>query len=327
MLTLENALDILEINDIESVKVEDLPKIEKKAKKRWHPDTIAGVNPSQETIKKYEENFKAIEDAISAVCQFLKGEYKSGEKVKCESNESKYKEPEEIIRKNAKDLQQTLGSVWQIVKDKSYKKTVEEVVLSPGDKLKDLFTADFKDHTSFFSIASFFYSMFLFLFLFLIGLLFKDTSFGKFYFFVLYTWFILQTLSCFLGLLPLSRLWLPEILSDIMVKLINLGMRIYHWYQGSELSDKWLFQILFNLPLIVAKASEYIILYPIYEIAKLSFGDKIVRRVVQNQIYYAGGADWYIEALMNKEPNQMTYDELFHLSHFYAELSDVKAKT
>jgi hypothetical protein len=33
MVTLEKALDILEINDISSIKIEDLPKIEKKAKK------------------------------------------------------------------------------------------------------------------------------------------------------------------------------------------------------------------------------------------------------------------------------------------------------
>jgi hypothetical protein len=301
--------------------------LKRKQKKRWHPDTIAGTNPSQETISKYEENFKAIEDAATAIYQFLKGEYQSGEKVKYETKENKYQEPEEIIRQNAKDIQQTLRNVWQTVKEKSYKKTVEEVVLSPGDKLKDLFTADFKDHTSFFAMASFFYSIFLFLFLFLIGLLFKNTGFGQFYFVVLYIWFTLQTISCFLGLLPLSRLWLPEVVSDIMLKFINFGISIYHWYEVSELSDKWLFQILFNLPIIVAKAAEYIILYPIYEIAKLSFGEKVVRRVVKSQSYYAGGADWYIETLMNKEPNQMTHDELFHLSHFYSELSDVKAKT
>lgn len=327
VVTLEQALDILEINDITTVKVEDLPKIEKKAKKRWHPDTIAGTNPSQETVNKYEENFKAIEGAATTVYQFLKGEYQSGEKVKYQPKEKQYQEPEEIIRQNAKDIQQTLRSVWQTVKDKSYKKTVEEVVLSPGDKLKDLFSADFKDHTSFFAMASFFYSLFLFLFLFLIGLLFKNTGFGQFYFAILYIWLALQTICCFLGLLPLSRLWLPEIVSDIMVKFINFGIGIYHWYEGSELSDKWYFQILFNLPILIAKAAEYIILFPIYEIAKLSFGEKVVRRVVQNQTYYAGGADWYIETLMNKVPNEMTHDELFHLSHFYSELSDVKAKT
>lgn len=327
MITLEQALDILEINEITTVKVEDLPKIAKKAKKRWHPDTIAGTNPTQETVNKYEENFKAIEGAATAIYQFLKGDYQGGEKVKYETKPNQNQEPEVIIRQNARDLQETLIKIWQTVKEKNYKKTVEEVVLSPGDKLKDLFTEDFKEHTSFFAIASFFYSIFLFLLLYLIGLFFKNTGFGQFYFIILYIWLGIQTISCFLGLLPLSRFWLPEIVSNVMVKFINFGFSIFHWYEGSELSDKWVFQILFNLPIIIAKAAEYIILYPIYEIAKLSFGERIVRRVVKSQPYYAGGADWYIETLMNKEPSQMTHDELFHLSHFYSELSDVKAKT
>ncbi len=323
MITLERALDILEINNISSIEITDLPKIEKRAKKRWHPDTIAASKPSQETIDKYENNFKEIKQAVSIVQAFLNGDYNTGEKVKYHTAD--YKEPEEIIRENANDIQEELKNIWPFVKEKGYKKTIEEVVLSPGDKLKDLLNDDFKDHTSFFSLASFFFSTFLFLILFLIGLLFRDTQFGNGYSFLLYVWYGCQTVACFLGLLPLSRFWLPQSLSEVMVGMINFGMGIYHWYED-ELSDKWYFQILFNVPIIVAKTAEYVILYPIYELAKIFFGEKVVRRVVKKQSYYAGGADWYIEQLIQKEPWAMTNNELFDLSYLHREFADVKSK-
>lgn len=323
MITLERALDILEINDITSIGIADLPKLEKRAKKRWHPDTIAASKPSQETIDKYEKNFKEIKEAVSVIQAFLNGEYKTGEKVKYDTAD--YKEPEEIIRENASSIQEELKDIWPFVKEKGYKKTIEEVVVSPGDRLRDLLNEDFKDHTSFFSLASFFFSTFLFLILFLISMLFRETQFGKVFSFLLYLWYGLQTVACILGLLPLSRFWLPQSVSRVMVGMINFGMGIYHWYED-ELSEKWYFQLLFNIPILVAKTAEYVILYPVYELAKVFFGDHIVRRIVKKQNYYAGGADWYIESLIQKDPEEMTKDELYHLSYMHREFSDVKSK-
>lgn len=71
-------------------------------------------------------------------------------------------------------------------------------------------------------------------------------------------------------------------------------------------------------------AIKYIILYPLTEIAKTLVKDKVVGVVKENVNYYADVAEWYINDLLNKNPEEMSRDELFHLSYLYSELSDVK---
>jgi len=53
-------------------------------------------------------------------------------------------------------------------------------------------------------------------------------------------------------------------------------------------------------------------------------GEKLVGVVKQNVNYYADVAEWYIDELISKNSNEMTSDELFHLSYIYSELSDIK---
>ena len=44
--------------------------------------------------------------------------------------------------------------------------------------------------------------------------------------------------------------------------------------------------------------------------------------VKQNVNYYADAAEWYVDDLIKKDPELMTREELFHLSHLYTELGD-----
>ncbi|MBW4475663.1 MAG: hypothetical protein KME54_02020 [Tolypothrix brevis GSE-NOS-MK-07-07A] len=80
IFTLQEALLLLEISNLDRVVQSDLPLIRRKAFKRWHPDTIAHTNPSQETVKRYERNFRLIDQAIAMVEAYLRGEVHSSER-------------------------------------------------------------------------------------------------------------------------------------------------------------------------------------------------------------------------------------------------------
>jgi hypothetical protein len=321
-LTFDRAIELLEITDLSKINIEEIPQIEKKAKKRWHPDKVAHLN-DPEITKEYTVNFQQIEGACSMVSSYLNGTYHAGDAFTYTGNEQKeYDEPEEIIRENAIEIQSTLKSLWSFIKDKKYKWSEKEILLSDGFKLRDLIDEDFKEDLAMLSVISFFYGLIL------LGIL---TAIGAAMSPVLGTiisivW-CLQAISCVLGFAPLSRFWLPEPVTDIMLRFINFGLGIYNWAEEQgQSSDKVWVVLLIRLPVLFARIVKYIILFPLTEIAKVFVGDKIVGIVKQKVNYYAEAAEWYIEELMNKIPAEMTSEELFHLSYINSELSDVKSK-
>ena len=319
-LTFEKTIELLEITDISKIHIDDIQQLEKKAKKRWHPDKVTHLNDPAIT-EEYTVNFQQIEVACQMVYSYLKGTYQAGETFS-QPHQSVHQEPEEVIRENAPEIQTTLKNLWSFIKEKKYKWTMKEVLLSDGFKLKDLLAEDFKEDLAMLSVVSFFYGL-LFL-----GIL---TAIGSAMSPVLGTiigivW-LLQALSCILGFAPLSRFWLPPAVSDIMIKFINFGLGIYNWAeeQGQNSSKGWVV-LLIRIPVLFAKLIKYVILFPLTELAKVFVGDKVVGVVKQNVNYYAEAADWYIDELITMNPNEMTSEELFNLSYLYTELGDVKSK-
>lgn len=319
-LTFDQAIELLEITDISKVSEEEIPQLEKKSKKRWHPDKVSHLK-DHEITQEYTMKFQQVEIACQMVISYLKGTYQAGETFS-QPYQSVYEEPEEIIRKNAPDIQQTLKNLWTSIKEKKYKWTTKEILLSDGFKLKNLLTEDFKEDLAMLSIVSFFYGLII------LGILTGiagaiSPTLGTIVGIVLFV----QALSCVFGFLPLSRFWLPSSLNDVMIKFINFGLGIYNWSEDqAQNSDKAWAVLLVRLPVLFAKLVKYIILLPLNEIAKAIIGDKVVGVVKQNVNYYAEGAEWYIDELLNKNSDEMTSEELFHLSYLYAELNDVKSK-
>ncbi|NLJ06389.1 MAG: hypothetical protein GX437_01835 [Sphingobacteriales bacterium] len=319
-LTFDLAIEILEIIDINKVSLDDLPKIVKKAQSRWHPDRISHSKDENE-IKKYTNYFQLIQPASELIVAFLKGEYKAGEKFE-QAKEYTYEEPADVIRRNASSIQDTLKNIWETVKRTKYKFSVQEVILSDGFKLKDLLNQDFKEDLAGLSVISFLYGVFIFGLLTWIGSLispFLGVLIGIFW--------GLQALSCLFGFLPLSRFWLPEGVQNFMLWFINVGLKIYNWADRESEYTKWWIELIVQIPMIISIAIKYILLFPLYEIAKLIVGDKIVGIVKRNVNYYAGGAEWYIDDLINKNPAEMTEQELFDLSYLYSEFSNVKQES
>lgn len=320
-LTFDQAIELLEITDMSKIQVEDIPQLEKKMKKRWHPDKVAHLSDPAIT-QEYTVKFQQIETACQMVYSYLQGTYQAGEAFTQTSNKV-HDEPEEVIRKNAPDIQTTLKDLWNLIKEKKYKWTVKEVLLSDGFKLKDLLAEDFKEDIAMLSVVSFFYGLVILGLLAAIAVAINPILGGI----VGFIW-VLQALSCVLGFAPLSRFWLKnQQVQDIMFKFVNFGLGIYNWAeeQGQTSTKTWVV-LLIRLPVIFAKIIKYIIMLPLYELAKLFVGDKVVGVVKQNVNYYADAAEWYVDELISKNPNDMTSEELFHLSYLYTELSDVKSK-
>jgi hypothetical protein len=320
-LTFDQAIELLEITDISKIKVEDIPQLEKKMKKRWHPDKIIHLQDSAIT-EEYTLKFQQIETACQMVYSYLQGTYQAGEAF-TQTSSKVHEEPEEVIRKNAPDIQTTLKDLWNLIKEKKYKWTVKEVLLSDGFKLKDLLAEDFKEDIAMLSVVSFFYGLVILGLLAAIASAISPVLGGI----VGFIW-LLQALSCVLGFAPLSRFWIKnQQVQDIMFKFINFGLGIYNWaeVQGQTSTKAWVV-LLIRLPIIFAKIIKYIIMLPLYELAKLFVGDKVVGIVKQKVNYYAEAAEWYVDELITKNPNDMTSEELFHLSYLYTELSDVKSK-
>ncbi len=320
-MSFDFAIELLEISDISKVAIQDIPSIEKKAKKRWHPDRVTHLNDPKIT-KEYTGKFQRIEEACQLIAAFLQGTYHAGEAF-TQTCKTVYEEPEEIIRKNARNIQQTLRELWSIIRERKYKWEEKEVVLSDGFKLKDMLSEDFKEDIAMLSVVSFFYGLVSLGLLTAIGSLINPTL-GVI---VSIIWAV-QALSCIIGFLPLSRFWFPHAGQDIIFRFINFGLGIYHWAeeQGQNSTKPWVL-LLVRIPVLFAKLIKYVLLFPLYELAKAIVGHKVLGIVKKKVNYYADAADWYIEQLINNNPDQMTRDELFHLSYIYSELSDVKANT
>jgi hypothetical protein len=324
-MNLDKALDILEVNNPSEVKIEDLKTIAKKAKKRWHPDTIAGLNPSAEKINEFEENFKLVEEAISVLESFIRGEYHNPESAYKGKQKSYQKSSEEILREEAPNMQSTLKSVFNDVKKKKFMFTEEEVVLSEGDKVKDLMNQDLKEEVPYFAVVGYFYSGYIGLILLIAGLIlgaFLGESIQKIVAIAITLYALLQTIVCIVLILPMSRFWLPPKLSEIMVNLTNFNVNFFNNFIY-RVGSVWHF--IFGIPRFFARIF-YFLVFVLYQPFILIFGNKVVRRVVKKQAYYANFADWYIEELINSRVTDLTDEQLFHLGDIYSDLSQVKSQ-
>ncbi|MCB0539229.1 MAG: hypothetical protein KDE33_17065 [Bacteroidetes bacterium] len=315
-ITFDKAIEVLEITNIDELNLQSLKKQVIKTKKRWHPDTITHLN-DKELLEKFTQNFQLIEPAADLITAYLKGEYNIGEKFQ-NNKQTTTKEPFEIIRENAQEIQTKLNNLWQTIKDKKYKHTIEEVTLSDGFVLKDLLVEDFKEDIAMLSVISFVtYNNTFGILTIIIAIINPTLGLIGGLFWLAYAIF------CLLAFLPLSRFWLPEKLQSTMHWFVNFGIGIYNWMSEAFPSSLGV-QLFLRFVKLIAQLLKYIVLFPLYEIAKLTVGNKIVGVVKKKVDYYANAADWYIEDLIQKKPIEMQEQELYDLSYLYSELTDVQ---
>lgn len=317
-LTLAEALDILDINNIDSVLLIDLPKIKRKAYVKWHPDKIAHTGDKTK-IELYEAKTKLIEPAIEIINKYLNGEYDSNQKFDNNNTDYNYNDPIDILRKNATMMNEELNKVWNKVKETNYMKTEEDIVYSEGHKLKDMLNSDLEDDIVPESIMLWFIGFvtcFILTILLSIMSYFAKSITDSFIDKLILSLLGFHTLICLLKIFPLSRYYLPTWLNKFIYFYSDLIADLLPTESGF-----WSF--ITTIGNLVGFILKYIVVYPIYFIAKLLIGETVFRRVVKKEVYYANIAEWYINKLLNTNPNKLEDEQLFHLAHLYNNLTKV----
>jgi hypothetical protein len=318
-MNLDKALDILEVNNPSEIKIDDLKAIGRRAKKRWHPDTIAGLNPSAEKIKEYEENFKLVDEAIFVLETFINGTYHNPQSAFKGKEKPPQKSSEEVLREEAPAMQTTLKSIFEQVKKQKFMYSEVEVVLSEGDKVKDLMSDDLKQDIPFWAVLSYFYSGYIgFILLvvgFFLGMITGETT-QNIISIIIVLYAVFQALVCFLSILPMSRFWLPEKLVEIMRSVLIFNTNLFSNFLF-RVGSIWHF--LYAIPRFFARIF-FVFVYVLYQPFILIFGNRVVRRVVKKQAYYANYADWYIETLIHSKSTDLTTEELFDLGEIHKNL-------
>ena len=319
-LTFDQAIELLEITDISKVKAADIPRIRRKMQTRWHPDVVASQKDPALT-QEYTTKFQQVELACELILSYLNGSYHAGEAFTGTSSR-KQQETKDILRQEAPQMQELLKSLWNLIQERKYKWSIREDILSDGYKVRDLLDRDYKEETAVLSIVSFYYGL-VFLAIMLVIANAINSALGTIVAIVC----LLQSLSCILGFIPLSRFWLPEQVSNVMVWFINFGLVFYKWAERNWQHSKGWAILIIRLPVFFAKLVKYIILLPLTELAKALVGNKVMGLVKQKTNCYAEASDWYIEYLINSDSADLSEEELIHLSILHTELSDVKLKT
>lgn len=241
----------------------------------------------------YQENFVRVEEAIDILRLFIGGRYHTQQNTSDAYSAPKQESSEEILRRNAPMMQTTLREIFAEVVARKFLFHQEDVVLSEGDKVRDLLRLDLSQKMPFYAALSFGYSIcmagLLFLILGFASLFINSTILGGLVM-VTALWGAIQSLVCFMGLLPMSRFWLPQNLSDLMVRIINFPI----FTMDSIMNRNNLISALLRIVVFGVAHLFNILALVLYQPAILLFGDRVVRRVVKKQDFYANYTDWYI---------------------------------
>lgn len=306
-MTLDEAIELLEITtDLDSLTEKELYEKRKRAMRRWHPDPH-----TDEAVKaRYEQHFKRIEPAVQLLLQYLNGTYIPGQPFE-ESQSAGRGISEEELRREAPQYKERIHSAWEQIRRQGWKMGSQETILSDGFSLRDKLREDLNDDIAALSILSFFSGFYAF------AALAIPAAFFPILFYLATPLFLFHTLCCLVLLLPLSRLWLPGKLADVALFSGNTGLRIGDFIL-SNLGRWAIFRMLVMWPFYFAKGASLLIVRPLYELVGHLLKDKVVgvkKRMVRyfNDFY----PEAYVDLLLGKDPAQMDYIELVHLSDIY----------
>ncbi len=316
-ITLDKILEILEITDLDSVTLEDIPKIKKRASIKWHPDKIEKLD-NAELTRKYTQNFQSIEPCIELLTRYVKGEYHVEEKVDKSAWESP-KDPGEYLREKASMMQDKLREIWEEVVATGFKLEMKDIIITQGIKVREYLKHELENQIPAQCLTSIMMSMYIMIPISLIGFFFPVIiSIASFF-------WVLQIISCFLAIIPLSAAWMPEDIYKVVWWFVNIGLGFYET-ASHQARNNARHSLLFDIPVWIAKIIQGIVFYPLYLIAGEIWGDKVLGRNTKTVCYYGGVADWYIQELMERDPKTLTDEEILDLSHAYIELRDIENK-
>ncbi len=213
------------------------------------------------------------------------------------------------------------------IKDSGTRIATRQVMLSEGKNIGALFKQELRDQVPKICIASFLYFAIvavplLLLATALISYLADSETVGLVCVRVIIGLVIVQGASCLLGMLPLSRFWLPRFLNRIVDFFINLGNVAMDYLYNFSFWRYIGFLSLIVIYIVWAIAwSIYTLFFrPVYWVLYLFTRKVETRSKVTEVDYYAGLAEWYIDKLMRSKPDKLSDSEVLDLAYLHTEL-------
>ncbi|NES43097.1 J domain-containing protein [Moorena sp. SIO2C4] len=329
-LTLQDVQRILEISNLDDLTDKDITQLRRKAKKRWHPDTIAHTKPSKEQEALYAENFNLINDVVDLLRAYISGDFQAGQQYSEDYHASTPESPVDVIRRNAPTMQDMLTRVQHEVKETQYKVEESSVTVSDGFLVKDMLKSDLDDNILVVCVMSMYGFVWISLlpFMAISIVLSVNEVLGVLLFIPLMCVSIIHPICCILGIIPLSRYWLPVKVVNFIIPWINFGNIFYIFI--AVFSNFGCIAFFIGLPFLIIRMIvtlvKWLIFAPLYAIAIMIWGEKRFGIIKQNVRYMAGVADWYVTKLITTDPSQLETEDLFALSYLYDEYRDVWKK-
>ena len=308
-IDLQDALFILGIGNIKTVKDLDLTSIRRKAQKRWHPDRIMGHNPSKDELDRYTRNFRNVESALNIIRAYTNGTYKAN-RTSSDARSKKHR-PKEPPRPSVSDMQERIKKAWSKVEAAHYKKSTVTNVDKEGFSVKTLIMRDLRRNFPIKTLTNFIDGYVTINLLHIAILLFISKEwridFAPMAVLIPYTCVFL------LAILPLSRYWLPKDINTIVENIEKSLFFINTFWWHAPARFFW------ALASVIAWTIYILILYPLYLTVALLLHNKIIGRVEKQEYVYAGFTRAYISYLISATPQHLNQKHLSDLRRAYQE--------
>ncbi|WP_459873297.1 hypothetical protein, partial [Endothiovibrio diazotrophicus] len=153
----EDALAILDVRDPSRLTEADFTRLMRRARRRWHPDTIAALQPSPEQVARYTRNFRLINPTLEVLRDYVSNRHFGDSTASIEPDVTPPprprrpppppppEPPEEVIRRNASTMQEELRRVGAAVQRTGYKMHEEEFTAWEGWTVPELLQGELTD--------------------------------------------------------------------------------------------------------------------------------------------------------------------------------------
>lgn len=319
-LTLQEAIEILEITDLDSLTENDLAKVKKKASKKWHPDRVAAMNPDEEVINAYKANFQKIAPAIEIIRAYINGEDYTDMSANANINRES---SVDILKKEFPNIQEFFTRNWAAIKATDYKKTIEKVLIFEGFSVPEILKRDLEYEIPEVAIVAMLSGTIL------------PTIVGLFFVgippiaLLIYLFVAVQVLCSAIALFPTGRFWLPQFMQNIVLQVLDIG--VYMHNAVGFLSDllpnrfRWIIHLFLKSIQFFGRIAQKLIVAPIYYIVGSIFQDKRIGKVEKELIFYGGFTADYVDELLAMPLDNLSEEQVYHVGSMYNALGDFQA--
>jgi len=309
-MNVQEALELLELENVKNITVNDLKKAVRKKQHKWHPDVIAHKKLPEKEVEEYTKKFRAIQEAQEIIKGILFGE--NGHKYDGDI-------PPVILReKLEEELFDKTKEIWSFIKkQKNIYLFEREIVISEGRSVKDAMNSQMESCGHWIS-GGLFNIILLIIGDFIVQEYFPDSSTANLIIYCLTIVFIAALPFQILLSLPVVGHLLPRRFVLLVAFVIEALQTPFGYIEGTILGK------IIKLP---ESIFHFFITKPICFITKVFFGDKYIERVT-NTSWWLDINDVLINAeeiddLLSKNIDDMDDDDIRSTFLIYQHLRQI----